>query len=355
MDGKGGAPRQVAALGGKVVRSLLRTRLFYKILIANAVICALGVLITARTVSASAEGLNAELVTIHVLIAALTAVAINAVILDIALRPLEQMAAVAIEVHQGDRNARMPPSRLADEDFSRLTRLFNRMLDDLSLQQHRLEQLAARALTAQEDERSRISRDLHDDTAQRLAALLLRLRLVERTPDSSERDLQIGEMRVALTDTIEEVRRVARGLHPPALHELGLAAAIERHVAEIDERSEIAFHLDLAPLSGRPRGRQADLALYRIAQEAIDNARRHSGAGEIRVRVVPDEDRLALEVEDDGHGFDISAAMEGGGSLGLLGMMERAANHGGHVEIQRRPGGGTIVRATMPPGHAEER
>src|SRR5690606_20888644 len=143
-----------------------------------------------------------------------------------------------------------------------------------------------RALNAEEEERKRISRELHDDTAQTLAALLIRLRLLRGVEDGETRDRVLEELRADLGEALERIRRFARGLRPPALDDLGLVPALESHVRGMAESTPAEIRVEAEPLPD-PLTPQAELALYRIAQEAISNAVRHSGAKRIELRIQP--------------------------------------------------------------------
>ncbi len=334
-----------------MVRALLRLPLFYKILIANAAIVLLGAVAgTAATV----QFLRAEPGHSALLLAALLALAgvaasvlVNALILRLALKPLRQLEETAARVQEGDLEARAPRSLIADRELERLTRTFNGMLDNLATFRQRLREIAARALEAEEEERKRIARELHDDTAQRLAALLMRIRVARRVDDPAAREQVLEEMRQEIGDTLEGVRHFARGLRPPALEELGLLTALEVHARTLKESVGLSVTLEADPLADLLSS-QAELALYRIVQEALTNVVRHAQTGQARVYIAREAGRVSATIEDEGRGFHVAAAMADGRGLGLFGMQERAAYVGGRVEIHSRPGQGTRVRAEIP-------
>ncbi|HEV2130286.1 MAG TPA: ATP-binding protein [Longimicrobiaceae bacterium] len=339
------------------MRALLRIPLFYKILIANAGIVVLGAVVgTAATV----EYLRAEpghstlwLIAALALAGVAASVLVNAGILRLALSPLRLLEETAARVQKGDLDARAPLSPISDRELERLTRTFNSMLDNLAVFRRRLRDIAARALEAEEEERKRIARELHDDTAQRLAALLLRIRIARSASDPAARDALLEELRAELGDTLEGVRRFARGLRPPALEELGLVPALEANARRLEDSAGLRVSIEADPLEGL-LSPQAELALYRIVQEALSNAARHAKAERAHVRLARTGGGVTATVEDDGQGFSVTEVMarEGRG-LGLFGMQERAAYLGGSVEIGSRPGAGTRVRAEIP-GAAEE-
>ena len=340
-------PRGLA--GSRLISRLLRLPLFYKILIANGGLFVLGAAIGIALAlhTAARPGGSIGVVILFAVTGLALSLVVNAIILRLALRPLELQEETALRVREGDWTARVPNSALADRDLDRLMRVFNDMLDDVSVYRARLREVAARALRAEEEERKRISRELHDDTAQVLTALLIRLRLAERTDNLARLREMLNEMRGDLTEAVDGVRRLAAGLRPPALDELGLAAAIEKYAEDACRSHDVALDLDLTALSRRFPP-DVELALYRIAQEALSNAARHSDATRVSVHATTPDDELVLVVDDDGQGFDVAVKSEEAKGLGITGMMERASYMGAVVMIDSTIGEGTRVRAVMP-------
>jgi two-component system sensor histidine kinase UhpB len=335
-----------------MMRAVLRVPLFYKILIANAAIVVLGAVagtaITLAYLRSGHPGFSTPaFVSLLALAGVVVTVLVNALILRLALSPLELLEQTAAQVQAGDLDARVPSSPVADRELERLSVTFNGMLDSLESYRQRLRDVAARALAAEEEERKRIARELHDDTAQALAALMLRLRVARGQGDRAARDRMLDELRGEIGEALERIRRFARGLRPPALDELGLVPALESHARTISEAAGIPVRVEADAVEGL-LGPEAELALYRIAQEAVSNAVRHAGARSVQVRIEPTERSVVLTVSDDGRGFDVEEMRVGERpGLGLFGMEERAAYLGGQVEIASEPGGGTVVRATI--------
>lgn len=337
----------------RIVRSLLRIPLFYKILIANAALivlgAAVGTLLTIRLVGRPAG------VSVLLLIAAFTALgigvslAVNAAILRVALSPLARLEHTAGRIQRGELEARAPESPVADRGLDRLTHTFNGMLDALGAARARLRDVARRALSAQEEERKRIARELHDETAQALGAVLVKLQVARRQPDRAARETMLEEVRQAIGEAMEGVRRFARGLRPPALDDLGLPAAVAAHARSLAAETGIRIEVRDA-VRRQALAPEVELALYRIVQEALANAARHSGAATVEVRLEHNGAWVVATVQDDGRGFEpdqIEAAP--GRGLGLFGMRERAAYVGGEVEITSAAGAGTRVRARVRP------
>lgn len=210
----------------------------------------------------------------------------------------------------------------------------------------RLRDFSVAALQASEAERKRIARELHDDTAQRLSALLLRLRIVEKKGGVETIDLLKG-FRDDLAECAEGVRRIARGLRPPELEDAGLVAALRAHVRGLREGTGFTVELEADPVDD-VLDANSRLVLYRVVQEALSNVSRHSGADTATVEVVRGPDHVTVRVTDQGRGFRNGTVSTLGGGLGLVGMQERAAAVGGRVNIESAAGQGTCITMTLP-------
>jgi two-component system, NarL family, sensor histidine kinase UhpB len=331
--------------GEGLVSALLRFPLFYKLLVANIAIMAVVVVSVVAITNADLTADGPRLLGLF-LLGLMASVGANAVILRVALLPLRQLQQAAEQVHAGDTGARAESSRLADRDLRRLTDTFNAMLESSESYRRRLRETAQRAITAQEEERKRIGRELHDGIAQTLAALRVRLRVARAVEDAPVKDELLERLGSDLGEATEEVRRIAQGLRPPALDMLGLAAAIESYVRSISDGAGLAVDTELSGVEGLLTP-EAELVLYRIVQEALSNVARHSNAGTVRLRLSYAGGSVTAMVDDDGRGFDVAAEMTSGG-LGLFGMQERAGYVGGTVKIDSEPGRGTRVRAVIP-------
>ncbi len=208
--------------------------------------------------------------------------------------------------------------------------------------------LAARLLTAQESERRRISLLLHDDVSQNVAAISLAIsRLKRKLPASSEGLLtELDQLGVQTHDLTTQIRSLSHQLHPEALEHLGLAAALESHIAEFghEERIEMKFDVDLG---SDPIPRELSVCLYRIALEALQNISRHSGAKTASVSLKEGDGYLMLEVSDSGRGFHVENARRGSG-IGLLSAEERIKLFQGTLDIRSDPKSGTVLVARVP-------
>lgn len=212
---------------------------------------------------------------------------------------------------------------------------------------HRLRNFSEGALRASEEERRRIARELHDDTAQRLATLILRVRTLAEEPSAAKRAKVLHDVRAEIVEAADGVKRLSRGLLPPELEELGLVLALQAHTRNLREAGIFRVDMELGGVDPY-LDITAKLALYRIVQEAISNARRHSGATSARVVLAVEANTVVAEVQDDGSGFTLGAAVDGHRGLGLIGMQERATMIGGRVTVDSAPGRGTRVRVVVP-------
>jgi signal transduction histidine kinase len=207
------------------------------------------------------------------------------------------------------------------------------------------EKLVESVIEAQETERERIARDLHESTGQTLTSLAMHLRAVEQANDLESLRQQVAEVRTLTKGALEQVRSVARELHPATLDDFGFVAGLNQHVDELRAAHDIDIDILLSGFDayGRlPTG--IELALYRIAQEALRNTVRLAAATTVSVVVDRTATQVRMIIEDDGCGFDVATAS----GLGLLSMRERATACGGDVTIESSPGSGTGVFVAIP-------
>jgi len=211
--------------------------------------------------------------------------------------------------------------------------------------------LFTRLVLAQEEERRRIARDIHDQLGQQMTALRINLEVLA---DRCRGDANLTEHVERTLRLAAEVDRTAdylmRDLHPAALDHLGLAAALEKLVASWSERFNIAAEFDSADLPAARLPRDIESNIYHVAQEALHNVVKHAKASRVSVYLQRRDDNLLLVIEDDGRGFNVGEVRTNadGDGLGLISMRERAALIGGTVDIESEPGRGTTVFARVP-------
>jgi len=206
---------------------------------------------------------------------------------------------------------------------------------------HRL--LLERTLSAQEEERRRIARELHDEAGQLLTALLVGLRTLEDARKLADVKVQGRRLRDITARAIDEVGRLARGLHPTVLDDHGLGVALSRYVAEYTKTHNIAVNLKLDELDSSDLPSSVQITLYRILQEALTNVARHSGAKAVSIRLARMASTLEVAVIDDGCGFDAEAVAVSSHRLGIQSMRERAAMLGGTVRFSSQSKGTKIL------------
>ncbi len=201
-----------------------------------------------------------------------------------------------------------------------------------------------RVLEAQELERRRLARELHDQTGQELTSVLLGLKAVEDAPDPEARGQALKTVREQVVETLHDVRRLAVELRPKALDDFGLVPALERLAETFVEQTGLKLDLE-AQLGDERLPGEIETALYRMVQEALTNIVKHAQARSVSIVLTNARGAIAALIEDDGRGFDVDAAREG---MGLDGMRERLGLIGGKLKIESRPGGGTTLVAEVP-------
>jgi signal transduction histidine kinase len=272
--------------------------------------------------------------------------AVNMALVRVALQPLEALEATATRVRQGDLDARVAPSPLADRQIRRVGDAINLLLDELVADRARARRLAAEVIRAGDDERARLARELHDSTAQTLSAVVMQLATTIRTVQPPEERARLELVKGAVTDALEEVRVLSHTVHPRVLDDLGLAAALRNLGREMERRADVPIAVDVPLFIGALAPTSASV-LYRIAQEAVNNALRHASPTSIEIRLCVEAKVATLEVTDDGEGFELLATRNGPG-LGIFSMRERVALVGGMFDLVSGPGMGTRIRATVP-------
>jgi signal transduction histidine kinase/PAS domain-containing protein len=225
------------------------------------------------------------------------------------------------------------------------------LYQELQSKEQMREQLLRRIISAQEDERQRVARELHDVTSQALATLGVGLEVIA-TPqsDAKERETQMDGIKSLLSATSRDVHRLISDLRPSLLDDLGLSAAIRSYAHNSLDAAGVQVHVEAAGQEKRLPP-EVEIALFRIVQEAIANIARHARAESAYISLEFKEKGIAVEIEDDGIGFDHShgfAPGAGGKGVGLLGMRERAELLGGTIEIDTRTGSGTRVSVEIP-------
>jgi two-component system sensor histidine kinase UhpB len=320
-----------AALRSSPVGSARFVSLFWRLLIPNvAVLLAAGVVLWLQPA-------NGRILVLAAGVVAMTA--INTVLMRRAFSPLARLAALMPQVDPLRPGRRMPDEG-PESEVTVLARSFNEMLERLEDERR---ESARRELAAQERERRRLARELHDEVGQNLTALAM---LLARIGDGAEAAVttQIEDARQVTLRTVEHVRRLAHRLRPAALDELGLAAALTTMCTDLSHSTGLDIVRDL-PRELPPLATEVETVIYRVAQESLTNVVRHARADRAEVALTLAGDRrLVLCVSDDGDGMPADVSMNGG----IRGMRERAVLVGGRLEVTASADGGTTVRLHVP-------
>ena len=263
-------------------------------------------------------------------------VAVNIWLLSRRFEPLQRLVT---EMQTADLSKPPEPPAVTEGpvEVVSLERSFHAMLERLEAERRGA---AKAALSAQERERERIARDLHDEVNQALTALLLRLAAVRRQAPDPEVAAELAEIGSLISRAMSELLDLARGLRPTTLDDLGLKAALATLVEEVEREAGIAAGFEAeGKLDDVPDDVQ--LVTYRVAQEAVTNVIQHADAGHLRVRLIGAADgAIELRVSDDGTGYAGGRSNE---RLGIAGMRERALLCGGELTVESEPGAGTRV------------
>lgn len=298
--------------------------------------------VAARLDLTSSDGLHQFLIVCAAILAAVLA---NGLVLRRRFRPLERLVETMARVDLATPGVRAEAQRDEPADVQRLREAFNAMLDRLEAERAGA---ASAVLRAQEEERARIARDLHDEVNQALTAILLRLQASagDAPPELAD---ELAETRALAQQAMGELLRLARELRPAALDDHGLVPALRSQVAEFGRRPGITAHLEVE--DGLPElSPDAQLVVYRVAQESLSNVARHADARTVTVSLGRDDDgrHVRLRVADDGIGLQTPSPTPGTG-LGLAGMRERALLAGGRLDVRCSDddGTGTVVELAL--------
>lgn len=265
------------------------------------------------------------------------------------LRPLEDVVAALEGIEQGDYSARLPAFELPE--LSVLSGKFNDMAEKLERSRDENRELTQRSLAIQESERRHLAQELHDELGQSISAIKAVAVTIGKAPGGRNDDVERASATIAdiATDVYSVVTRLIRRLRPLRLDEFGLVPALEELVDGWNERHPDAFCSFAARGRFDDLGEAVEIGVYRIVQESLTNASKHSRATEVRIALERADaargEELRLEIRDDGVGFDPKRIRSG---LGLLGMRERTDALGGVLDIEAAPGAGVVIRISVP-------
>ncbi len=280
---------------------------------------------------------------------------------NVLTRPIQDLVDANAAVARGDLTRKT--SVQTNDEVGRLGRAFNEMTESLRRSREEIEnlsnmrsQLVNKVISAQEEERKRIARELHDETGQALTSLMLCMRALEGSEDLSGVHHGLEQLRSMTAVALDKVKRLSLELRPSILDDLGLVAALERYASDYSSQYGIKVQMRVVEMDGVRLPRQTEVAIYRIVQESLTNVAKHARAGIISLTVKREADTVVVAVMDNGRGFDLQALMGSGDTsarLGLFGMEERAALVGGRLSIRSHVGEGTEVSVQIPCAAAE--
>ncbi|MFL5625701.1 MAG: ATP-binding protein [Ktedonobacteraceae bacterium] len=334
----------------KILKPLLGMPVFYKVLVANSLIIFIGA--TGGTwLASNLHNSQQALATptsliIFVVVGWLVSVALNFVVLQVAFRPLMDLGKVMYRVQAGNRSIRAPLTGV-DPQADQLARTFNMMLEAID-DATRLR--ANQIINAQEQERKRIARELHDETSQVLTSLLISLAILEETTTTQEARDRITDTRKLAHQTLRAIRNLSIDLRPSALDDLGLLPALRWYVKEYQQKCAISVEFNATGFKDRLPA-EMETALYRIVQESLTNTARHAKAHKVSIAMREDADAVYATIADDGIGFDVDTLLKSPDQdrgLGLAGMNERALLLDGSLNIISSHGHGTKVEVRIP-------
>src|SRR2546426_6233244 len=331
-----------------ILRALLGIPVFYKVLFANSLIIFVGAtggtwLATHLNVSPYATPTS---LIIFITIGWLVSVALNFVVLQIAFRPLTDLGKVMKRVQGGESSLRAPLTGV-DSQADQLASTFNMVLEALD-DASRLR--ASQIIQAQEQERQRIARELHDETSQVLTSLLISLTLLEESVETQEARERIADTRALAHSTLRAIRNLSIDLRPSALDDLGLLPALRWYMKEYQKKCSIVVDFQSTGFKQRLPA-EMETALYRIVQESLTNTARHANAHKVIITIKEEHETVYATITDDGCGFDYDALLKTPGQergLGLAGMNERAVLLDGTLNIHSTSDRGTIIEVSIP-------
>jgi two-component system sensor histidine kinase UhpB len=331
----------------RLLEGLSRLPIFYRVLIANSAIIFVGA--TGGTwLATQLDRFSYIPLVIFVTVGWLVSVALNFVLLQIAFRPMIDLGKVMSRIQRGERTLRAPIPK-ADALSDQLASTLNTMLEAIDeANRHRATQI----INAQEEERKRVARELHDETSQVLTSLLISLAVLEETITSPEARDRIAETRQLAHQTLRAIRSISIDLRPSALDDLGLLPALRWYIKEYQQKFGIEVDFQATGIKERFTS-EIETAFYRIVQESLTNIARHANAQKVCIILNEQQDTIDATIVDNGNGFDVEKLLKKPATgqergWGLVGMLERAQLLDGNLHIESLIGKGTTIHIHIP-------
>lgn len=333
---------------------LARVPLFTQIVIANSLIIVIGAiggtLLTSHLTDVAAD---VWLIFLFASVGTTLTILINGWLIKIALRPLRSLSRLILKVQSdfdGVESGEMYDQK--EPDIPQMAAGLNLLVTRLEEHNRQLRALSKEAISAQEEERKRIARSLHDESGQALTMLIISLERLENTipPDQAGIRQKLSSTRQLASQSLAELRKIIYGLRPTVLDDLGLVPAIRWYARSTLEEVGIRVNVNASEDPG-PIDSEIKTTLFRIAQEAINNIVKHSAAKTATISLDKNKNHYFLCVQDDGHGFDVERSSNQAIRMqqwGLLGMRERAELVGGELRVTSQENQGTTIELKVP-------
>jgi two-component system sensor histidine kinase UhpB len=330
----------------------LRVSIFDRVLIGNSVIIIFGAIAgTIMTRQLTLFG-DIRLILLFSFVGLLITLLVNRAIIYGALHPLRELGDALEQVNGGQIDIPDALKNYRDPDIHRLITALDSMLVRLANRTGQLRAISERAINVQEEERVRIARSLHDETAQSISMLIIQLERLGKIIPTDTPDLisRVADAQNVATKLLENLRKVIWDLRPSILDDLGLLSAIRwfarTNLEAVGVRVEFLGTAEIMRLPAH-----LETMLFRVSQEAVSNIIRHAGAHQVSIQLWSENRNIWLEIKDDGHGFDLEKTVGGAvyrKQLGLLGIQERVSLVGGEMEVTSVQGAGTCLRVRVP-------
>ncbi|HEV8364324.1 MAG TPA: ATP-binding protein [Gemmatimonadaceae bacterium] len=328
----------------RIVQSVLRVPLAWKIAGANALLT-IALVVGLYLLPATHPDLAAS--SSLAIIVLLAAGAVNVALITLALYPIRDLERTVELVWSGATEVRVKRSALADRDLRRVAHTVDALLERLASDRTRLQQLTGKLVEARATERAALARELTESVAQSATGLALECASLKAAGETQNAE-RFERMAQTAMSLVEEVRRIARDVHPRHIDELGLDVALRSLAREMTTAfSQVSYSARGLPVTAEQLPHDVACALYDVARESIKNARRHGEARDVRVALGIERYAVLLRVFDNGCGFDPKTVDRNRGT-GIGTMRERIALVGGSLKVQSGPGKGTQVVATVP-------
>ena len=327
------------ALSG-LSRRVLRIPLMLKVVGANAIIVSV-ILVVAGGFLGHSKG------QLLVVLAGLAlACMFNVLLVRVALSPVDELQRISLRVSRGEFNIRATPSLVADPQLALLTDTVNSLLDSLAAERRRIQRLGAQVVSAQDTERAKLSRELHDSIAQTLAAVRFQLTAAGMQAADDEMRNRLATAKGMIGKAMDEVRSISQSLHPRVAEDLGLVPALESLAEEVAERGMLKVSVK-TDIGQRRVPASIAATLFRVAQEALRNAESRVTAGSADILLYSSEGSICLEVSNDSRAVDSVRREADNSDMELSSIRDRVVLSGGVMRIESKSNGAMVVTARL--------